>query len=61
MECVVQTSGVCSDIQVAKSLDPRGLDQEAIRAVREWRFKPGTRKGEPVPVLVDIEIRFAVR
>jgi protein TonB len=59
--CVVQTNGVCSDVHVTKSLDPNGLDRQAINAVQEWRFKPGTRLGEPVPVLVDIAISFTLR
>jgi TonB family protein len=62
VECVVQTSGVCTDIQVVRSLDPVfGLDQEAIKSVRQWRFRPGTRLGQPVPVLVTIEVEFALR
>jgi TonB family protein len=59
--CVVQTDGVCSDVRVTKSLDPNGLDLQAINAVQEWRFEPGTRMGEPVPVLVDIAISFTLR
>lgn len=59
--CVVQTNGVCSDVRVTRSLDPNGLDLQAINAVQEWRFKPGTRMGEPVPVQVDIAINFTLR
>jgi protein TonB len=61
MECVVQTTGICEDIQVARSLDPRWLDQEAVKAVQEWRFSPARRMGEPVPVMVNIEMRFTLR
>ena len=61
MNCIVETTGVCEDIQVAQSLDPTWLDPEAVRAIQQWRFKPGTLKGEPVPVMVDIEMRFTVR
>ena len=61
MKCIVQTTGSCEDIQVAQSLDPMWLDPEAVKAIQEWRFKPGTLKGEPVPVMVDIEMRFMVR
>jgi TonB family protein len=61
MECVVQTTGICEDIQVARSLDPMWLDQEAVKAVQEWRFSPGRRMGEPVPVMVNIEMRFTLR
>jgi TonB family protein len=62
VECVVQTNGVCSRIHVTRSFDPAfGLDQEAIKAAAQWRFRPGTRRGEPVPVLVTMEIAFALR
>ena len=61
VECVVQPSGVCTDVQMVRSLDPTfGLDSEAVKATRQWRFKPGTRLGQPVPVLVTIELSFAL-
>ena len=43
-----------------KSLHP-DLDEQALLAVKEWRFDPGTRDGKPVPVLVMIEMTFALR
>jgi len=62
VQCVVQSSGVCSNIRVLRSLNPPfGLDQEAIKAAAQWRFRPGMRRGQPVPVLVTMEIQFAVR
>jgi TonB family protein len=62
VQCVVQPSGVCTDIEIVHSLDPTfGLDEEAIKSVRQWRFKPGTRLGQPVPVLVVIEVAFSLR
>ena len=62
VECVVQPTGQCSDIQVVRSLDPMyGLDDEAIRSVKGWRFRPGMRMGQPVPVLVSIEVTFTLR
>jgi protein TonB len=62
VECVVQTTGVCTNIHVKHSFDPTfGLDQEAVKAAAQWRFRPGTRRGEPVPVLVTMEIAFALR
>jgi protein TonB len=62
VECVVETDGSCSDIRVLRSLDPAfGLDQEAIKAARQWRFRPGTRMGTPVPVRVTIEVTFTIR
>jgi protein TonB len=62
VECVVQTTGECTNIRVTHSFNPTfGLDEEAIKAVAQWRFRPGTRRGAAVPVLVTMEIAFALR
>jgi protein TonB len=62
LECIVRPDGTVTDVQVLRSLDPTfGLDQEAIKAAKQWRFAPGTRLGEPVPVLVTIELQFTLR
>jgi TonB family protein len=62
LECVVLPDGTVGDVRVVRSLDSTfGLDQEAIRAAKQWRFQPGTRFGEPVPVLVTIELTFTLR
>lgn len=61
LECVVKTDGTVSDVRVIRSLDATyGLDQEAIKAAKQWVFTPGTRNGEPVPVMVSIELTFAI-
>jgi TonB family protein len=62
LECVVKPDGSVGDVQVIRSLDPTfGLDQQAVIAARKWRFAPGTRLGEPVPVLITIELTFTLR
>lgn len=62
LNCVVRIDGTCSDIRVVRSLDMvYGLDQQAVASAREWRFRPGTRLGEPVPVQVTLEIAFSIR
>ena len=62
VECVVQPSGVCTNIRVVHAFNPTfGLDQEAIKAAALWKFRPGMRGGRPVPVLVTMEIAFALR
>lgn len=62
VEAVVREDGTVGQVQIVRSLDPTfGLDQEAIKAVRRWRFLPGTRFGKPVPVLVEIELTFTLR
>ncbi|MCM3881917.1 MAG: energy transducer TonB [Vicinamibacterales bacterium] len=62
LECIVTPDGTVGPVRVLRSLDPTfGLDQEAIKAARSWRFKPGMRKGEAVAVLVTIEMAFTLR
>jgi TonB family protein len=62
LECVVMPDGTVAQVQVIRSLDPVfGLDQEAIKAARQWRFIPGMRQGQPVPVIVSIEMTFGLR
>ena len=62
MEAVVMPDGTVGAVQIVRSLDQTfGLDQEAIRTVKRWRFRPGTRFGQPVPVLVEIEMTFTLR
>jgi TonB family protein len=62
LECVINTSGEVTEVKILRSLDQMfGLDQEAIKAAKQWRFAPGTRLGQPVPVLVSIELSFTLR
>lgn len=62
LNCVVRPDGRCADIRVLKSLDTMfGLDQQAVASAREWVFRPGMRMGQPVPVLVTLEIGFTIR
>ena len=62
VEAVVLPDGTVGDVTVIRSLDKVfGLDEEAIKAARQMRFLPGTRFGEPVAVLVTIELSFTLR
>ena len=38
-----------------------GLDERAIRAVRQWRFAAAERHGTPVDVLVEVAVEFRLR
>jgi periplasmic protein TonB len=62
LECIVMPDGSVGEVKVARSLDPIfGLDQEAIRAAKMWKFRPGMRQGDPVPVIITIELTFTLR
>jgi TonB family protein len=60
VSAVVLTDGTVGEVRVRKSLDP-DLDQEAIKAAKQWQFKPGTKDGEPVNVQITIELSFTLR
>lgn len=54
----VQPDGIVGpNIRVMRSLDP-GLDEQAIAAVKRWKFRPGRKDGVPVPVAATIEVNF---
>ena len=62
VEAVVLPDGTVGDVTVIRSLDRNfGLDEEAVKAAKLWLFIPGTRFGEPVAVLVTIELTFTLR
>ncbi len=59
IEAIVLPDGTVGDAHVIRSLDPVfGIDEEALRTARQWRFVPGTKGGVPVPVIVTIAISF---
>ncbi len=53
----VDPSGRAVNVRVLRSVG-LGLDEKAIAAVAQWRFKPGTRNGKPVPMPATIEVNF---
>jgi TonB family protein len=57
LSLVVNSQGRADDIKVTQSLDP-GLDANAVAAVSQWLFKPGSKDSQPVDVAVAIEVNF---
>jgi TonB family protein len=53
----VDPSGRAVNPKVVRSLG-LGLDEKAMEAVRQWKFKPGYRDGKPVTVAATIEVNF---
>jgi TonB family protein len=60
LECVVLADGTVDDVSVVRPLHP-SLDKNAVAAAKQWRFKAGTRNGEPVVVLVTISMSFTLK
>lgn len=62
MEVVVEPDGRVGKVRVTGSLDTiYGLDDEAVKAVKQWRFVAGMKDGVAVPVVVEIEMTFTLR
>jgi TonB family protein len=63
LEVVVREDGTIGDVRVVRSLDTMyGLDQEAIRAAKQWTFLPARGPArQPIPVVVRLELTFRLR
>jgi TonB family protein len=57
---IIRADGSVDSIQVARSLD-KELDQYAMEALAQWKFKPATRDGVPVALEAIIHIPFKAR
>ena len=59
IEALVDEQGRVADARVLKSLPL--LDEQALLAAKQWMFTPSLLNGQPVPVLVMIELEFNLR
>jgi TonB family protein len=58
LEMIIGRDGLLKgDVIVLKPL-PNGLTEAAIDAVKQWRFLPGTRNGEPLDVIFNLTVHF---
>ncbi len=60
LEAIIDRDGNVTDVQVRKGL-PYGLTEEAVKAVRQWKFKPATLNSKPVAVFYNLTVRFALQ
>jgi protein TonB len=59
LQATIDEQGNVIDVQVVKGM-PMGLDDEAVKAVRQWRFTPGMLRGRPVKVYFNLTVIFQV-
>lgn len=61
LTAVIATDGSVQEVSVTQSLDDRyGLDTEAMKAVRQWTFTPGTKDNQPIAVRASVSIKFTL-
>jgi TonB family protein len=57
LNLVVEPDGTPNNVNVERALG-YGLDENALRAVRTWRFQPGMKDGQPVAVSAHVEVNY---
>lgn len=54
---IVDVHGIPRNIKLVRSLEP-SMDENALEAVRGYRFKPAMTEGRPVAITVFVEVNF---
>ncbi len=57
IEAVIDKQGNVTEARILKPL-PMGLDQQALAAIRQWKFRPGMLNGQPVAVYYNLTVNF---
>jgi TonB family protein len=57
LRLIVEKDGRPSNIRLVKGIG-MGLDENAIEAVKSWKFEPAMKDGQPVRVVIAIEVNF---
>jgi periplasmic protein TonB len=60
VSAVIDETGTPTNMKVVRPEQGRclGMDEKAIEAVSQWKFKPGTKDGVPAPVQAQLEVVF---
>jgi protein TonB len=56
----VDRQGRAVEVEVQQSSGYAVLDQSAVKSVRQWRFEPARRAGQPIDMWVRVPVRFAL-
>ena len=57
LQLIVGTDGLAHDVRIIGSLGP-GFDEEALKALKQWTFRPAMSEGKPVPAFLSISVSF---
>jgi TonB family protein len=60
VSAIVEPDGRVTGARVVRGLGS-GLDENALVALRQWKFRPGARAGRPVPMRSEIDVEFSLR
>ena len=60
VQAIIDKQGAVTNVKVLKGL-PMGLSEEAVKAIKTWKFKPATLNGKPVDVYYNLTVNFRLQ
>lgn len=60
VQAIIDKEGNVTNVKVLKGLS-MGLDDEAVKAIKKWQFKPATLNGKPVDVYYNLTVNFRLQ
>jgi len=60
VQAIIDKVGAVTNVKVLKGL-PMGLSEEAVKAIKSWKFKPATLNGKPVDVYYNLTVNFRLQ
>ena len=60
VQAIIDKTGNVTNVKVLKGL-PMGLSEEAVKAIKSWKFKPATLNGKPVDVYYNLTVNFRLQ
>jgi len=56
---IIRSDGSVDGVRVLEGVDER-LNENARKALQQWRFRPGTKDGQPVDIEAVVRVPFKV-
>ena len=60
VQAIIDKGGNVTNVKVLKGL-PMGLSEQAVEAIKKWKFKPATLNGKPVDVYYNLTVNFRLQ
>src|SRR5262245_8260545 len=55
----ITSAGIVENVVVLQKMG-KGMDESAVRAIKQWKFNPATKDGRPVAVMITVEMNFSI-
>ncbi len=60
VQAIIDKQGSVTNVKVLKGL-PMGLEEAAVDAIKQWKFKPAMLNGRPVTVYYNLTVNFKLQ